>query len=173
MLFPAALVAGGSFKSGKQYPPLQDPPKYDYGDPFKSTVYPMPRFVSLARSKTYVRVGPGKKYPISWVFNQHDLPVEVILEYEQWRKIKDHEGQEGWVYGSLLSGKRTGLLNTSAQQAIYNTYKLDRQKVAMIQPLTIFDIDKCNEDWCHIHALGYKGWLKKEHFWGAYPDEEF
>ena len=77
---------------------------------FSNSGLELPRFVSLAENKTNVRAGPGKKYPIKWVLNRKSLPVEVILEFDHWRKIIDHEGQSGWVFHALLSGKRTGII---------------------------------------------------------------
>ena len=79
-------------------------------DAFRSTPYPLPRYVSLASDQVYVRAGPGSRYPIQWEFRKKGLPVEIVLEFDTWRKIKDYEGQEGWVHQSLLSGRRTGLI---------------------------------------------------------------
>jgi SH3-like domain-containing protein len=77
---------------------------------FSSSGLSIPRFVSLSNSETNVRVGPGQEFPINAVYKRAGLPVEVILEYDNWRKIRDYEGAEGWVYHSLLSGKRTGII---------------------------------------------------------------
>ena len=74
---------------------------------FRSTEYPLPRFVSLRSDEVYVRTGPGQKYPVQWIFRKKDVPVEIILEYDVWRKVKDYDGHEGWVHKTLLSGKRT------------------------------------------------------------------
>src|SRR5437667_30246 len=72
---------------------------------------PVPRFVSLKSDKVNVRAGPTKDHDVAWVYNRSALPVEVTAEFENWRRIRDWEGAEGWVYHSLLSGKRTALVS--------------------------------------------------------------
>ncbi|MEZ5840142.1 MAG: SH3 domain-containing protein, partial [Hyphomicrobiales bacterium] len=64
---------------------------------------PVPRFVSLKSNRVNVRVGPGRGYEVSWVFTRGGLPVEVIQEFENWRRVRDSEGAEGWVFHSLVS----------------------------------------------------------------------
>ena len=73
----------------------------------------VPRFVSLKSDKVNVRTGPTKDHDVAWVYNRAALPVEVTAEFENWRRIRDWEGAEGWVYHSLLSGKRTALVAPS------------------------------------------------------------
>ena len=65
---------------------------------------PIPRFVTLRSDKVFVRTGPGVRYPIKWVFQKENLPVEVIQEFDTWRQIRDRDGEEGWIHQSLLSG---------------------------------------------------------------------
>src|ERR1041384_1682003 len=74
---------------------------------------PIPRFVSLKSDKVNVRAGPTKDHDVAWVYNRAALPVEVTAEFENWRRIRDWEGAEGWGYHSLLSGKRTALVAPS------------------------------------------------------------
>ena len=73
----------------------------------------MPRFVSLKSDKVNVRAGPTKDHDVAWVYSRAALPVEVTAEFENWRRIRDWEGAEGWVYHSLLSGRRTALVSRS------------------------------------------------------------
>src|SRR5919198_223075 len=76
---------------------------------------PIPRFVSLKSDRVNVRAGPTKDHDVTWVYTRSGLPVEVTAEFENWRRIRDWEGAEGWVYHSLLSGKRTGLIAPKAK----------------------------------------------------------
>jgi SH3-like domain-containing protein len=71
---------------------------------------PVPRFVSLKPGKVNVRAGPTKDNDVTWVYTRAGLPVEVTAEYENWRRVRDWEGAEGWVYHSLLSGRRTAIV---------------------------------------------------------------
>ena len=68
---------------------------------------PVPRFVSLKSDRVNVRGGPNKDQDVRWVYTRAGMPVEITAEFENWRRIRDSEGAEGWVYHSLLSGKRT------------------------------------------------------------------
>src|SRR3989440_12827908 len=76
---------------------------------------PVPRFVSLKSDKVNVRAGPTKDHDVAWVYNRAALPVEVTAEFENWRRIRDWEGAEGWVYHSLLSGRRTALVSPQSK----------------------------------------------------------
>lgn len=142
-------------------------------NPFRSTEYPLPRFVSLASSEAYIRSGPGKKYPVQWVFKRSGLPVEIILEFEHWRKIRDVEGQEGWLHKSLLSGKRTALVKTDEDVPIYSKASSDSKMAAYLEPMVLVQVKECNGEWCYIDASGYKGWIQQQNLWGVYPKESF
>src|SRR6187401_2096362 len=76
---------------------------------------PVPRYVSLKSDRVNVRAGPTKDHAVAWVFTRPGLPVEVTAEFENWRRIRDSEGAEGWVYHSLLSGKRTAVVTGRAK----------------------------------------------------------
>src|SRR6187401_1392113 len=78
---------------------------------------PVPRFVSLKSDKVNVRAGPAREQDVAWVYSRAALPVEVTAEFENWRKIRDWEGAEGWVYHSMLSGRRTALVSSSKDKA--------------------------------------------------------
>ena len=140
---------------------------------FRSTEYPLPRFVSLRSNEVYVRTGPGKKYPVQWIFRKKGIPVEIILEYDVWRRIKDFDGHEGWVHKSLLSGKRTGFIQSSEQVALHIKSKQNSKIQAYLEPEVLIDIVECEEGWCRVNAAGYKGWLKQSSIWGVYEAEKF
>jgi SH3-like domain-containing protein len=76
---------------------------------------PVPRFVSLKAERVNVRSGPTKDNDVNWVYTRAGLPVEIIAEYDNWRRIRDWEGGEGWVLHSLLSGRRTALILAPAK----------------------------------------------------------
>ncbi len=138
---------------------------------------PLPRFVSLESSKTNVRAGPGKQYPIKWVMNHKNMPVEVILEFDNWRKIRDLDGQEGWVYHSLLSGKRTAIiLGDKNTPAFENLPKRDKEKprvVLYLEPRVVVNIRECQDLYCYVEASGYLGWVSRNSLWGVYESEIF
>src|SRR5690606_37820396 len=70
---------------------------------------PLPRFASLKSGRVNLRIGPGLKYPVEWLYLKSGVPMEIIQEYDNWRRVRDSEGAEGWVNQSLLSGRRTAI----------------------------------------------------------------
>lgn len=131
---------------------------------------PVPRFVSLRSAQINVRVGPGKDYPIEWVYMRANLPVEIIAEFENWRKIKDIEGAEGWVHQSMLTGTRHALVQKTVQD-LRDQPRNDGQVIAQIEPDVMVRVQKCQGDWCRIQIDSHRGWLLKESLWGVYPNE--
>src|SRR5947208_15020597 len=67
---------------------------------------PVPRYVSLKSDHVNVRAGPTKDNDVAWVYTRAGLPVEITAEFENWRRVRDSEGAEGWVYRSVLAGRR-------------------------------------------------------------------
>ena len=149
----------------------------DKKEVFNSSGLPIPRFVSLAHNKTNVRAGPGSKYPVKWVIKKKNLPVEVILEYDHWRKIRDHEGAEGWVFHTLLSGKRTALVQSvSPVEAFEKEGFLWMEETVpkmRLEPMSLVELDQCQKDICYITVEGVSGWLQRKLLWGVYEKENF
>ena len=86
-------------------------PAYSTDEPAGSVSgLPLPRFVSLKADKVNLRAGPTREHEVTWVFTRAGLPVEITAESENWRRIRDSEGTEGWVYHALLSSRRTVLV---------------------------------------------------------------
>lgn len=136
---------------------------------------PIPRFVSLKAGRVNVRVGPGEDYKVSWVFTKPALPVEVIQEFDTWRRIRDSDGQVGWVFHSLLSGKRTAVVTPWASgdpHPIRAKASADGAVTAYLQPGVMASIDHCRSGWCDLSGMGFSGWIEQSQLWGVYPDEE-
>ena len=136
----------------------------------RSTGLPVPRFVSLAADQVNVRFGPGKQYPIKWVFARKDLPVEIVAEFDTWRKIRDFEGEEGWIHSSLLSSRRT-IMVTGQVRDLRRTPSPDARVVLRAEPAVIGRLFDCEENWCRIEIEGRRGWLQRDEFWGTRPGE--
>ena len=140
---------------------------------------PLPRFVSLKSARVNLRVGPGKDYAVSWLYLKPGLPVEVIQEYDLWRRIRDSEGTEGWVYHSLLSGERTALAapwlkgKTQATITMHRSAATDGPIVAEMEPGVLTKVRECSFGWCEVEASGRRGFVTQKEIWGVYPDERF
>lgn len=137
---------------------------------------PLPRFVSLKADQVNVRKGPGWDHGVSWVFRRAGLPVEVISEFDVWRRIRDSEGAEGWVLGSLLSSRRTVLVapwKTDRQPLDLRRAAAARSELkARLVPGVLGDVDRCDGEWCQITAGSVSGYISQELVWGAYPGEK-
>ncbi|MDH7784318.1 SH3-like domain-containing protein [Ochrobactrum sp. 19YEA23] len=140
---------------------------------------PVPRFVSLKPARVNLRIGPGRDYPVSWLFMKSGLPVEIIQEYDNWRRIRDADGTEGWVYQSLLSGKRTAitapwLKNDKSKMITMRRDANDTAAVAAdIEPGVVGTVRQCTGQWCRMDVSGVRGWIRQSDLWGVYPGEVF
>jgi SH3-like domain-containing protein len=135
----------------------------------------VPRFVSLKAGRVNVRVGPGEDYKIAWIYTKPGLPIEVVQEYDTWRRIRDSDGTVGWVFKSLLSGKRTVVVSpwkSGDARPIYQTASADSSISAYLQPGVTGDVSRCHAGWCRISGNGYKGWIPETQLWGVYANEE-
>lgn len=139
--------------------------------PFPSGL-PLPRFASLRSGDVNMRTGPGTRYPIEWVYKSKGLPVEILSEYEIWRRVRDSEGSEGWVHKSALSGKRAAIITTAPRNLLGDNVN-DAAVVAHLDIGAVGQLTSCSKDWCRLKFDGVKGYLRKSEFWGAYPNETF
>lgn len=137
---------------------------------------PLPRFVSLKSGRVNSRIGPGPNYPVDWLYLKSGLPMEIIQEYDNWRRVRDADGSEGWINQSLLSGRRTAIAAPWQRgkdiriELLAEPYP-DASKVAVVEPGAIGSIKACNGLWCEMTFAGHSGWLSQRLVWGAYPGE--
>lgn len=135
---------------------------------------PIPRFVSLKPSDTPMREGPSKDHRIKWLFKKEGTPVEIIAEFDNWRRVRDSEGDDGWVYHSRLSGRRTAQINPKSKEPNLALYGRDSDAapvVARLQPGVIGSVEQCTGRWCRLSGDGFEGWIQQERLWGVYPGE--
>ena len=138
----------------------------------------VPRFVSLRSDKIFVRVGPGADFKIVFTFQRAGLPVEIYQETELWRRVRDSEGSTGWIFHSLLSGRRTVLVAPWEQKEaapksaeIRERKQADAAIVANVEPGVIANIRSCDGSWCEINVGSVSGFIEQKKLWGVYPNE--
>jgi SH3-like domain-containing protein len=136
----------------------------------KGSGLPIPRFASLRSDEVNVRTGPGQRYPVDWVFKRKTMPVEIVAEYENWRKIRDWQGVSGWVHQSLLTGKRSFII-PSKPASLHKTPANQAEVVAKLEPEVMGEIRSCAGDWCRVKVSGMSGWLERTTIWGVYKSE--
>jgi SH3-like domain-containing protein len=145
---------------------------------------PMPRYVSINASEVNIRRGPGLAYRRDFVFRQRGMPVRVTDEFEQWRRIEDSEGDGGWVYHALISGRRTilvtaegAVLQRNPEGAVGDALRpctgepLPATATACAERGVIARLERCTTAWCAIEADGLRGWIPKAGLWGADDSE--
>ncbi|KAA5602351.1 SH3 domain-containing protein [Blastochloris sulfoviridis] len=135
---------------------------------------PVPRFVSLKADRVNVRGGPSRDHDVTWVFTRPRLPVEIVAEFETWRRIRDVDGQEGWVYHSLLSGRRTAMVApwVSKETVILRADRSAEARIAArLEPGVVGAVRACRGGWCRISGQGFDGWVQQDRLWGVYPNE--
>lgn len=136
---------------------------------------PVPRFVSLKSDHVNVRGGPTKDNDVAWIYTRSGLPVEITAEFENWRRIRDSEGAEGWVYHSLLSGRRTAVVTSKSKDELtplYDHADPGSAVEARLEAGVVASVRKCSGNWCRISGSGFDGWIEQERLWGVYPDEK-
>jgi SH3-like domain-containing protein len=136
----------------------------------RSTGLPVPRFVSLGDDEVNVRFGPGTQYPINWKFTQIGIPVEIVSEFDNWRKIRDFEGAEGWIRSNLLDSRRT-IMVQGAVRDLRRTASNSGRVLLRAEPGVIGRLFECQDAWCRVEIDGRRGWLLRNEFWGTLPDE--
>lgn len=140
---------------------------------FRTTDLPLPRFVSLRSDQVYARAGPGPQFPVKWEYRQKGLPVEIVLEYDHWRKIRDIAGDEGWVHKSLLTSERSAIIRAEENVPVRRKPGSEQRLVAWIEPQATAALETCEEGWCRLSSGGYKGWVERRFIWGVYETESF
>lgn len=131
---------------------------------------PVPRYVSLKSDHVNVRAGPTKDQDVSWIYTRSGLPVEVTAEFENWRRVRDSEGAEGWVYHSLLSGRRTAVVTMKKKDelaVLHDSPNGDSAIAARLQAGVVAQVKRCAAGWCRIAGNGFDGWIEQERLWGV------
>ncbi len=148
------------------------------------TNLPIPRFVSFKAGAVNLRVGPGRQYEIAWLYKKRGLPVEVIQEFDRWRRIRDADGTTGWVLHSLLSSRRTALVApwdverddkgkvlTVGLHEGHRDASRDARVAARLQAGVLADLEECKASWCRIAIGDHRAWIDQQLLWGTYPGE--
>ena len=122
-------------------------------------------FLTLRNEKVNLRQGPSFEYPIKLFYKKRFLPVLVQDSYENFRKIRDHENNTGWIHISQLSKKKAAIV-IDDNQLIFNKPSIYSKPAVILERGRLCKIKKCKNDWCKIEVENFNGWIKKNSLWG-------
>jgi SH3-like domain-containing protein len=128
---------------------------------------PVPRYVSLKFDKVNARSGPGDDHKLLFVYRVRGLPLQVIAETSEWRRVCDPEGTRAWVHKRVTDGRRT-TMNTSTQPvALLKRPKDGFRPAAYLNPRALATLDRCDRGWCKVRADHASGWVREGELWGT------
>ena len=122
-------------------------------------------FLTLRNEKVNLRQGPSFDYPVKIFYKKKFLPVLILDRSENFRKIRDHENNTGWIHISQLSKKKAAIV-IDDKLILFNSPTIYSNPIAILKKGRLVKIKKCKNEWCKVVAGDYKGWLKKESLWG-------
>tara|TARA_Y100000816_G_C25831993_1_gene435112 strand:- start:142 stop:588 length:447 start_codon:yes stop_codon:yes gene_type:complete len=122
-------------------------------------------FLTLRYDKVHLRQGPSSEYPIKILYKKKFLPVLIQDKSDNFRKIRDHENNSGWIHISQLSKKKAAIV-INEESIMFKNPTIYSKPLAILKKGRLAKIIKCKESWCKAKSGKYKGWLKKDSLWG-------
>jgi SH3-like domain-containing protein len=137
--------------------------------PIVATGMPVPRWVTIKARRVNVRRGPSLEHDVLWTYVMPGLPVEITAEYESWRRIREVNGEVGWVKSVMLDNRRRVMFTGRVNTAILSEPSAEAQAVALAAPGLVADLSGCEGEWCEVSARGYDGFVPRDRLWGVRP----
>ncbi len=124
-------------------------------------------FLTLKYNRVKVRQGPSFEYPVKFIYKKKYLPIKIIDNKDNFRKITDLKNNNGWIHVSQLTKKKSAI-NIHNLSIIFKKPNIYSQPMAKLEKGKIVIVKKCKEDWCKIITNDYKGWIFKNYLWGNF-----
>jgi len=173
-----AAATAGAARPAEPTPAPAPPPPPAERTPTVGSVsgLPLPRFAALRSDEVNMRSGPGTRFPIEWTYQRRELPVEILREFELWRRIRDPEGTEGWVHQSTLMGRRSFIVRGEPGSEVMLRRRAEdqAQPVARLRPGVVGRLRACEPSsaWCEAQIGEFRGHIRRADIWGVGPNEE-
>lgn len=126
-----------------------------------------PYWASIASGEAMMRTGPGRNYPGTWLYKRRDLPIRVVKTYPNWRMIEDPDGTRGWMLVSLLSDRRTAIVEKGEPRLIRVKPDASSPVRYRAEPGVVGHVDHCRDGWCHIAVGKREGYIRIADIWGV------
>jgi SH3-like domain-containing protein len=156
--FPALLAASAALSASAAIAP---PPP------------PQPYFVSIKVDKAYMREGPSEANRIKWVYQRKGLPLEVLASFEVWRRVRDMEGEVGWIHTALLSRERTVAVTGDSDVSVHRREAADSEILAQAKPGAIGRLIGCGKLACEVKFGAADGWVERARLWGVHDGPDY
>jgi SH3-like domain-containing protein len=155
-LLAAGALAAGALAAGSAAAERQTP-----------SGMPVPRFVSLKFEKVNARAGPGDDHRLLWVYKVRGLPLQVVAETSEWRRVCDPDGSLSWVHKRTTDGRRQAMNVQNRPVALMNRPKPNARVAAYLNPRALAALDRCEKGWCRVKVDGDSGWVRTGALWGT------
>jgi SH3-like domain-containing protein len=132
-----------------------------------------PRFVSLKNAEVNMREGPSTEHGVKWIYHRQGLPMQVLAEYDVWRRVRDMDGEIGWIHVSLLSNERGALITGNGYVEVRSGDEADDPVIAEVESGVVARLENCGPDVCRLDFSSVEGWVERARIWGVYADEQF
>lgn len=131
---------------------------------------PVPRFVTLKFGEVRGRIGPSTSHPVRWEYSRQGLPVQIVAETADWRRVRDPHGEESWMHRRTLTGRRA--VHVTQATALHTRPDAESPETARAEPGAILWLERCRAGWCRLESDGVRGWVIAGGVWGTYPHEQ-
>ncbi|WP_240504516.1 SH3 domain-containing protein [Tsuneonella mangrovi] len=126
-----------------------------------------PYWATIRTTKLNMRAGPGRDYPITWVYKRKGLPLKVVRVHEGWRLVRDPDGDEGWMTANLLSRERGALVIGQGLAPMRDAPTESGRLKWNLEPGVVGKLGECEAGWCTFEVTGHSGYVSKARLWGA------
>jgi SH3-like domain-containing protein len=128
---------------------------------------PVPRYVTLKFDKVNARAGPGDDHRLLWVYRVRSLPVQVVAETSEWRRVCDPQGGLAWVHKRTTDGRRSVMNTRPTPVTLHRRPKPDAAVSAYLNPRSLAALVRCEKGWCRVRVDGASGWTRQGQLWGT------
>lgn len=129
--------------------------------------YPVPRYVTLKFGKVNARSGPGDDHRLLWVYGARGLPVQVVAETAEWRRVCDPEGGVAWVHKRVTDGRRAVINTQNRPMPLLRKPKAGAEAEAFLNARAMAALVRCDKGWCRVKTDGASGWVRQGTLWGT------
>jgi SH3-like domain-containing protein len=132
-----------------------------------------PYFARMKSDKVFMREGPSDDNRVKWVYHHKGMPVQVLDSFDVWRRVRDMDGETGWIHMALLSRDRTAVVVGKVDAPVRRRADEDSNAVAEAAPGAIGRLVACRAEACEVKFDGGDGWVDRSHLWGILQGERF